>query len=687
MQFLKNLRPTIGWILIGNIFFASECLSAQDTLNISFGKVSVQEFNRKLQLSDSSAGAVVLADVGRSYYEANSVGSLGLVYTRFMRVKILNKNGFRIGTYEIDYNKSALSDFLGGTIESVTELKGSTFNLENGVVIETKLDSGSVFEEKLEGDYKMKKFAMPALKEGSIYDITYTIKSVFEDNLRSWSFQSAFPCLWSEYQIRIPESYHYRIKIFGDQKFDISSSKTIEEKFEINTTYRRVNYIQYINMSGISNELRWVKTNEPAIVKEPYVNSEKNYIDRISFKWDYFQLNGHSVKYNNYSSWKDASASYLYQRDLRESLGEDNFWLDRTVELLIGDAKSPDEKIRTIYYFIRNNFSCYWRNGIYPRQKLQEVYKRKSGTAAEINLLLVAMIRHANIPAHPAVLSTRENGLANYDLPMMNEYNYLFCVVDDEEREVKLDASWPKNPYGRLMENCYNGGARVLDEENPKFISLLPDSLMEMKKTQVIISADDSGNIAGNLTTVYGYELGYKIRESIKKESKKEYFRKELARYGGEIEIENEDLDSLENYDFPLTMHYDMNFREFSKSDIVYFKPVMDYFIGSNPFTSVERHFPVEMQYKTDYVYVLSMDIPKGFQVEEIPKSERITLGDHVGVFDYIIQQNPDNIQMQIRMKLNKTSFSTAEYSSLREFYSHVVRKESDQIVFKKTKS
>src|SRR5579864_2062679 len=106
MQFLKNLRPAIGWILIGNIFFASECLSAQDTLNISFGRVSVQEFNRKLQLSDSSAGAVILADIGRSYYEANSAGSLGLVFTRFMRVKILNKNGFRIGTYEIGYNKS-----------------------------------------------------------------------------------------------------------------------------------------------------------------------------------------------------------------------------------------------------------------------------------------------------------------------------------------------------------------------------------------------------------------------------------------------------------------------------------------------------------------------------------------------------------------------------------------------------
>jgi len=687
MRFIKIQPGILYYLLTGIIFILPGLLCAQDTLNISFGRVSIQDFNRTVQTSDSSAGALILADIGRSYYEANSSGSLGLVFTRFMRVKILNKNGFRIGSYEIGYNKSTLSNFIGGTVESITELKGVTFNLEEGEILKTELDSNSVFDEKYEGDYKLRKFAMPALKEGSIYDVTYTIKSVYEDNLRSWSFQSDFPCLWSEYQIRVPESYHYRMKIFGDSLFDIATKKMVEERFDINTVYRRANYIQNINLSGKSNELRWVKTNEPAIVKEPYVNSVKNYIDRISFKWDYFQLNAQSVKYNNYSSWKDASISYISRKDLRESLGEDNFWLDRTVGLLIGEAKSPDEKIRKIYYFIRNHFTCYQHIGIYPHQNLLDVYKSRSGTEAEINLLLVAMIRHANIPAHPAILSTRENGLANYDLPMMNEYNYLFCVVDDEEREVKLDASWPKNPFGRLMENCYNGGARILDEENPKFISLLPDSLLEKKKTQVFISADDSGNVAGNLTTVYGYEHGYKIREAIKKESKKEYFRKELARYGDEIEITNEDLDSLENYDLPLTLHYDMNFREFLKSDIIYFKPVMDYSVGANPFTSLERHFPVEMPYKMDYVYLLSLDIPRGFQVEEIPRSERITLGDNLGVFEYIIQQNPDNIQMQIRMKLNKTSFSIAEYSSLREFYSHIVRKESDQIVFKKNKS
>jgi transglutaminase-like putative cysteine protease len=685
MLFFNSFVPSKLYGLFFGLLFLAPVLRAQDTLNIAFGRISAADFNMPLPASDSDANEVILADIGKSYYEGNSSGTIGLVYTRFMRVKILNKNAFGIGSHAIPFNRSSLGIYRNGTAESITDLKGSTFNLENGIIRETKLDSASVFDEKIEREYTVRKFAMPALKEGSIYDLTYTIRSVSDDNLRSWNFQSDYPCLWSEYKVRIPESYYYRMKLQGSQKFDIISNKSVEEKFNVEYGNRRAMSMGNIKLSGKSNEFRWVKKNEPPIIKEPYVNSVQNFIDRISFQWQYFQMDERSDKVFNFSTWKDASTTFLRSKDLRETLGNDNFWLDRTVLGITGEAVDANEKMRKIYFYIRDNFTCYLHSGIVIFQNLQDVYKNKSGTAAEINMLLVAMIRHANLDAYPTVLSTRENGLANYDVPMFNEYNYMICVAENEGKEICLDASWPKNPYGRLMENCYNGGARELSLEDPKFIPLFPDSLLEKKQTNVFITTDDAGTVTGSLSTAYGYERGYKIREEIKKLSQKEYFRKELARYGGDIDIKNEGFDSLEDYDLPLTIHYDMNFRAFSNSDIVYFNPVMVFSIGANPFTSLERHFPVEMPYKTDYVYLLSMDIPKGFQVEEIPKSERIVLGENQGVFDYIIQQNPDNIQMQIRMKLNKTEFSTADYKNLREFFSHVVRKESDQIVFKKT--
>jgi hypothetical protein len=51
----------------------------------------------------------------------------------------MNKNGFEAGSHQI-----FLYHNLEGDVEKISSFKGSTFNLENGVVTETKLDDKSV---------------------------------------------------------------------------------------------------------------------------------------------------------------------------------------------------------------------------------------------------------------------------------------------------------------------------------------------------------------------------------------------------------------------------------------------------------------------------------------------------------------------------------------------------------------
>jgi hypothetical protein len=41
---------------------------------------------------------------------------------------------------------------------------------------------------------------------------------------------------------------------------------------------------------------------------------------------------------------------------------------------------------------------------------------------------------------------------------------------------------------------------------------------------------------------------------------------------------------------------------------------------------------------------------------------------------------------MRVHLKLNKTFFPTEEYSTLRDFFAFVVKKENEQLVFKKVK-
>ena len=165
-----------------------QSLSAQDKPDYKFGKITAEDFKLTAEKFDSGANALIISDVGVAKFEGNDKASFTLVFTHYMRVKIINKNGFEIGSREISLYHNGQGDY-----EKLFSVKASTFNLENGVITETKLDDKSVFTEKYNNNYDDKKFTIPALKEGSIFDLEYTVKSPFAYRLMPWSFEGEYP--------------------------------------------------------------------------------------------------------------------------------------------------------------------------------------------------------------------------------------------------------------------------------------------------------------------------------------------------------------------------------------------------------------------------------------------------------------------------------------------------------------
>ena len=103
-----------------------------------------------------------------------------------------------------------------------------------------------------------------------------------------------------------------------------------------------------------------------------------------------------------------------------------------------------------------------------------------------------------------------------------------------------------------------------------------------------------------------------------------------------------------------------------------------------NPFTAAERQYPVEMPYAMDETYLLNMEIPKGYTVEEVPKSAKVAFNEDEGFFEYIVQKSDDVVMLRSRIKLNKATFAPEDYEGLRAFFGFVVKKQNEQIVLKK---
>ena len=338
---------------------------------------------------------------------------------------------------------------------------------------------------------------------------------------------------------------------------------------------------------------------------------------------------------------------------------------------------------RAIFKFVRDHFKAVKSHSFLTTQTLKETYENRSGNSADINLLLVSMLRYKDIGAVPAILSTSENGHAELEYPIPEEYNYLICVAEIDGRQVLLDGSNPNCSYGILPSNCYNGGARTLNNAFSQKIDLTPELVTENSRTNVFVTSDENHLLSGGLTINCSHQKSFELRKDARKDSLKSYFT-EIRHSVPEAGISNEGTDDLGNPDLPVTVHCDLDFKTSPKPERIYFDPVVFFSFQTNPFSESKRRYPVELPYKIDNVYLLNMDIPKGYRVEEMPESTVIRLNDSEAIFEYTIEKKENDLQLQMRIRLNKTYFTPEEYTGLQNYISSIQKKESQRIVFQR---
>ena len=664
-----------------SLFLLQNNLSAQDKLNIKFGKIAPEDFDLSKYKYDSGASAVIIADVGNTSFEGNSKGNFTLIFKRYTRIKILNKSGFDAATENIYLHKNSADE------ERVSDLKAVTYNLENGNIISTKLDEKSIFTDQLNKYYFAKKFTLPAVKEGSIIEVSYTIKSIsgYYQFLRSWSFQGDYPCLWSEYQATIPQFFNYVVSTQGDQSFFVHTTERVGAFYAVHSSNGAGAADDVLTISGNAFVSRWVKKDVPAMKEEAFTTTIRNHLSRIEFQLHYIQYGDENPRHDMMGNWFMASEKLLADEDFGEALNADNFWMDDDIKTITAGCTNNLEKIKKTYAYIRDNFTCTNHDAIYTNNPIKTVFKTKNGNVAGINLLLTAMLRHENISAEPLLLSTRDNGYPSDTYPLMERFNYVICAATESDKTYYLDASEPLIGFNHLPTYCYNGNARVINKEKPYTVSLDADSLKEQSMTSVIIINDDKGHPAGSFQSTQGLYESYVTRGKIKKKSEKEFFKDLQTAYGSDIKIENIHIDSLSLLEYPVKISYDFDLGN-DDADIIYFNPMMSENYKENPFKSADRKYPVEIPYIIDDIYTCNMEIPKGYTVEELPKSSKVAYNEKEGYFEYLIQKNDLGVQMRVRLKLNKTFFLPDEYNTLRDFFAYIVKKEGEQIVFKKIK-
>lgn len=598
---------------------------------IKFGKVSIEELQMTHYDLDSSAAAVVLCDYG--YFNLQDYS-----FTRTVRIKILKKEGLYLA-----------DDIYPGAEK--TEIKGKTFTLENGEIVETKLKRESTFRERVTEDYYRLRVAMPNVKVGSVFDIEFT--QSFPPPV--WYFQKEIPVKWSE--LIMPQSRYFDMK----RKF---------------TGYETL----YINSSN-----RWVAKDMPAFKKEPYINSVDNYITKFDIEMKSIAIPG--VYYKEYATNWNAVARRLGESDYFGGNINAALYLREIAKSIEEKSSSDIEKLEYAYEAIKENVKWNKSRNLYcTYSTLGKSFSEGIGNSADINIILINLLKKLDIMAHPVILSTRDNGLLSTFSASMNKLNYVIVYAKIGEKEFFIDATEEDLPLGMLPRRCLNGIGQMIIGETAKLVYIKPDEIDKTTEMLILDLKDDNSLSGTYVSKREGYDA-FDTRTNYKSFNGLDEFVDNIEDSYSSLKLKNYKIENIDNLDQAVkeTCEIEIQNMAFEMDGNIYLNPLLHLQMAENPFKLEERQYPVDFTVPKTIFYNLTINLPEGYRVQEVPQPMRMGLPEQSAIVTYNIQAIGNKINIVYKLDVRKPVFYANEYKLLKEFYSQIIEKHSEPVIIKKS--
>jgi hypothetical protein len=621
---------------------------------IKFGEIPMDDMKMTVYEKDSSANAVILVDYGIAYITVNSSGAL-LNFERHTRIKILKKEGLDFA------NSSVLMYHNGSSEERLMSLKAATYNLEGGVIKESKMSKDGIFKEKYNRYYNQQKFTLPNVKEGSVIEYTYKKTSEFFTRFPNWQFQRSIPTRWSEYWAMIPDVFIYEKYMQG---YVLAS----------NYETKRMNYFD----TDVLGQ-HWVIENVPSFKEEPYMTNQEDYISKINFALSHIQHIGYVEEIMG--SWKKLNDNLLENEDFGKVISKSGFLKELTEQITVGISE-PLKKIEVISNYVKQNIEWDGDQDFFAGS-LKKIMERKNGTSGDINLIFASMLHRAGLDVDMVLLSTRDHGFVRQAYPMTSQFNYVICAVKLEGKTLLLDATEKYLPYDVLPNRCLNGQGLVISKTNHGWIDLVTKA-----KARTVVSVDVSlkadGELQGRIQyTRDGYDA-QSMRNSFNKKGEKEYVKGFSE--GKQWQIERSEFQDVSDLGKTIKEIHEVHLTEHTSAarEAIYINPFVTAQISENPFKSDKREYPVDFGSPLDKTYMIKISLPENYVVEELPKNKIIGLPGNTGKYLYNASQTGNIVSITSIFQINKSIIQQQEYANLREFYNQVVAKQAEQIVVKK---
>ena len=639
-------------------------VSAQDNVNMKFGKPTKEEMEMTVYSPDPDAEAVVLCRLTDVEYTVQTSSYL-VDYHEKWRIKVLKPDGARFAKVVIPYqvamsvnnnitglklNAKSLpqpggssNSYFEGEGVSMTEdvfavegdedlesLKAVAFNMEGGKVVKTSLKKSEMVKKKIDEHNYLVEFTVPNVKEGTVIEYEYTIHSQLFWQLRDWYAQCEIPVVYAKLDMNIPSYLIFNIEDHGIQRLTYTcTAGSLSFKLDSDPLAKQTQVK--------TNHYVYIGRNLMAMPKDDYVWNAQDHWAGITAELKQYRLPG-AAQMDYARTWEQIDEMILTSDDLGIHLNDHSPLASELKEAKIEEITNPRERVAAVYKLVMSKVKWNGKYELSPAP-VAETLKKGEGSNADINLLLIQSLHEVGLTAAPVMLRTRDLGLLPYNFPSFSKLStFLVGVVMPSGGNIYLDASNKNGWLNMLPEVMLVEKARLVQKGNKsQWVNLQKESKAE-RSTVIDAKLSADGTLSGKQTT---RNEGGETVES-------EYTKK------GQV-----------------------------SDGVISICPFPDKLI-ENPFTAETRKMPVEFPCIGSNRVVITFALPEGYTIVGEPRNTTVLTPDK-GVEGRIHTTfGEGRVQMSCQFSINKLSHSEKNYADLRQIFDMLSKYTSEQLSIKK---
>ncbi|MBR1519136.1 MAG: DUF3857 domain-containing protein [Prevotella sp.] len=666
------MKKTFYTLFILLTFLLSLPASAQqEKVNTKFGNPTKEELEMTEYAYDKEASAVILySDVDTRYEMYDE--DFWVVTEVKTRIKILKEDGKDHANVQLVYYRPEEGQYK----EDINSVKATAFNMVDGKVEKTKMESNLIFRERIDDKQMVLKFSVPKVQVGTVVEYQYEKRSNMSYEIDTWYAQHSIPTAYCHYHLQIPEFFQFSVEMRGHE-LDKMDQERKAAGFNFQTTSGS------LQCSG--SDYSYTGHNLSALKAENFIWSLSDVCNKVTADFHTFAVRG-SVHKEYTTTWEKIDEMLMKDESFGGRMRRADPLKKEMTEAGIFDIEDQTQRIEACYDMLMKKFNWNGKYRLFGRS-VRDIEKDGGGSNADLNFILINMLRDARIDAFPVVMSSRDNGTIPMTHPSINALNtFVVGIADTDSTLLFLDSSAEYGAINVIPSNLLSSHGRVVGEKVKlagKWFNLQAAS--QGKQTTLVKAVlQQDGILKGTISSRYnGNSAAYKRRKFREAKDSLAYISEMAKDLNAEIKAYN-----IKNaYEHTEAVNDETGFEmNCNAADGMIYLQIGNLLPFSEaPFTKEKRTLPVDMPYRDYFNITFSITLPDGYAVEEIPKPSLVSLEGNDIVFTKKLSATGNTLNILVRMAINKTYYLANEYQNLKKTFEVIAEQCNDIIVIKKT--